>query len=98
MTTQVRVTRRNTLLGGTTLAAAAAVGGGWPNGVSPVSAQTVPGPQDPRGAEIKDELLYQRATQSYLWALPLLNMRAMMEGSERRSAPATTSCRPGSNA
>ena len=31
---------------------------------------------------LRDELLYQRATQSYLWALPLLNMRAMKEASE----------------
>jgi hypothetical protein len=43
-------------------------------------------PRDPRRDElgkVKDELLYQRATQSYLWALPLLNMRAMKEGSEQ---------------
>src|SRR5262245_52683325 len=33
--------------------------------------------------KLKDELLYQRATQSYLWALPLLNMRAMKEASEK---------------
>jgi hypothetical protein len=33
---------------------------------------------------IKEELLYQRATQSYLWALPLLNMRAMKEASEAK--------------
>jgi hypothetical protein len=42
--------------------------------------------QDRRGDEfgnLKDELLYQCATQCYLWALPLLNMRAMNEGSEK---------------
>ena len=33
-------------------------------------------------AELADELLYQRAVQSYLWALPILNMWAMKEGSE----------------
>jgi len=37
----------------------------------------------PEGAaKLRDELLYQRAVQSYLWALPALNMRAMKEGSE----------------
>jgi hypothetical protein len=35
-------------------------------------------------AQLRDELLYQRATQSYLWALPLLNMYAMKEGSEAK--------------
>jgi hypothetical protein len=42
--------------------------------------------QEPRTDEpgrLRDELLYQRATQSYLWALSLLNMRAMKEGSEK---------------
>jgi hypothetical protein len=36
------------------------------------------------GAKLKDELLYQRATESYLWALPLLNMWAKKEGSEAK--------------
>lgn len=42
--------------------------------------------QAPRGdelRELKDELLYQRATQPYLWVLPLFNMRAMKEASEK---------------
>jgi hypothetical protein len=32
---------------------------------------------------LKDELLFQRAVQSYIWALPALNMYAMKEGSEK---------------
>jgi hypothetical protein len=35
-------------------------------------------------AALKDELLYQHATQSYLWALPALNMYAMKEASEAK--------------
>ncbi len=35
-------------------------------------------------AQLKDELLYQRAVQSYLWALPILNMYGMKEGSEAK--------------
>jgi hypothetical protein len=34
-------------------------------------------------ASLKDELIYQRATQAYLWALPALNMYGMKEGSEK---------------
>lgn len=34
-------------------------------------------------AQLKDELLFQRAVQSYIWALPALNMSAMKEGSEK---------------
>ena len=33
-------------------------------------------------ALLKDELLFQRAVQSYLWALPVLNMYGMKDGSE----------------
>jgi hypothetical protein len=32
---------------------------------------------------LKDELLLQSAVQTYLWALPALNMYAMKEGSEK---------------
>jgi hypothetical protein len=32
---------------------------------------------------LRDELLFQRATQAYLWALPLLNTLGMQVGSER---------------
>jgi hypothetical protein len=32
---------------------------------------------------LTDELLFQRATQTYLWAMPLLNTMGMKEGSER---------------
>ena len=32
---------------------------------------------------LRDELLYHRATQTYLWALPLLNTLGMQRGSER---------------
>ena len=31
---------------------------------------------------LKDELLFQRATQTYLWALPLINTLGMKVGSE----------------
>jgi len=34
-------------------------------------------------AALKDELVFQRAVQSYLWALPALNMYGMKEGSEK---------------
>lgn len=33
--------------------------------------------------ELKDELLFERGVQAYLWALPALNMYAMKEGSEK---------------
>jgi hypothetical protein len=32
---------------------------------------------------LRDELLFQRATQTYLWALPLINTLGMQVGSER---------------
>lgn len=32
---------------------------------------------------LKDELLFQRASQTYLWALPLINTLGMKEGSEK---------------
>src|SRR6478609_3330409 len=32
---------------------------------------------------LKDELLFQRATQVYLWAMPLLNVLGMKAGSEK---------------
>ena len=31
---------------------------------------------------LRDELLFQRATQTYLWALPLINTLGMKKGSE----------------
>jgi hypothetical protein len=34
-------------------------------------------------ALLEEEMLFQRSVQSYLWALPALNMYAMKEGSER---------------
>jgi hypothetical protein len=34
-------------------------------------------------AALKDELLFQRATQVYLWALPLINTLGMKLGSEK---------------
>src|SRR5215472_7619426 len=33
---------------------------------------------------LSDELLFQRATQTYLWALPLLNTLGMKNGSEKQ--------------
>jgi hypothetical protein len=35
------------------------------------------------GKALKDELLFQRATQTYLWALPLINTLGMKVGSEK---------------
>ncbi len=32
---------------------------------------------------LRDEMLYHRATQTYLWALPLINTLAMQVGSEK---------------
>jgi hypothetical protein len=32
---------------------------------------------------LRDELLFQRATQGYLWALPLINTLGMKSGSEK---------------
>ena len=32
---------------------------------------------------LRDELLYQRATQTYLWALPLIKTLGMQRGSEQ---------------
>jgi hypothetical protein len=32
---------------------------------------------------LRDELLFQRATQAYLWALPLINTLGMKNGSEK---------------
>jgi hypothetical protein len=32
---------------------------------------------------LRDELLFQRATQTYLWALPLINTLGMKYGSEK---------------
>jgi hypothetical protein len=46
---------------------------------------------------LRDELLFQRATQTYLWAMPLINTLGMQVGSKKRSAPATTSCPSGSS-
>ena len=40
-------------------------------------------PTDETARDLADELLFQRATQTYLWALPLLNTMGMKEGSER---------------
>jgi hypothetical protein len=34
-------------------------------------------------ARLKDELLFQRGVQTYIWALPALNMYGMKEGSEK---------------
>lgn len=34
-------------------------------------------------SQLKNEMLFQRAVQSYIWALPALNMYGMKEGSEK---------------
>jgi hypothetical protein len=40
-------------------------------------------PTSEAASTLNDELLYQRAVQSYLWALPVVNLMAMKEGSEK---------------
>jgi hypothetical protein len=40
-------------------------------------------PTPDSASTLNDELLYQRAVQSYLWALPVVNLMAMKEGSEK---------------
>src|SRR5262245_58698200 len=40
-------------------------------------------PTPETSALLKDELLFQRATQTYLWALPLINTLGMKAGSEK---------------
>ena len=47
---------------------------------------------------LTDELLFERGVQSYLWALPAINMWAMKQASEARLVPVTTSCRFGKSA
>jgi hypothetical protein len=40
-------------------------------------------PTEQTAQTLRDELLFQRATQTYLWALPLINTLGMKLGSER---------------
>lgn len=40
-------------------------------------------PTDEQAKTLEDELLFQRACQTYLWALPLINTLGMKEGSEK---------------
>jgi hypothetical protein len=41
-------------------------------------------PTDETAQWLKDELLFQRASQVYLWALPVINLYGMKEGSEAK--------------
>jgi hypothetical protein len=41
-------------------------------------------PTPETASRLKDELLFQRATQTYLWALPLINTLGMKVGSEKQ--------------
>jgi len=41
-------------------------------------------PTDDTARQLKDELLFERGVQSYLWALPAINMWAMKQASEAR--------------
>jgi hypothetical protein len=41
-------------------------------------------PTDGMTQRLTDELLFERGVQSYLWALPAVNMWAMKQGSEAR--------------
>jgi hypothetical protein len=45
-----------------------------------------------------DELLFERATQTYLWALPLINTLGMKVGSEKAFGAVTRFCPSGRNA
>src|SRR5262245_55116394 len=47
------------------------------------SAVTKPRPTPETAKLLRDELLFQRATQTYLWALPLINTLGMKVGSEK---------------
>jgi hypothetical protein len=40
-------------------------------------------PTSETARKLRDELLFQRATQAYLWALPLINTLGMKLGSEK---------------
>jgi hypothetical protein len=40
-------------------------------------------PTEETAQTLRNELLFQRATQTYLWAMPLINTLGMKEGSER---------------
>jgi len=40
-------------------------------------------PTEQTAQTLRDELLFQRATQTYLWALPLINTLGMKTGSEK---------------
>jgi len=39
-------------------------------------------PTKETAATLKEELLFQRASQTYLWAMPLINFMGMKDGSE----------------
>jgi hypothetical protein len=41
-------------------------------------------PTEETAQRLKDELLFQQATQTYLWALPAINVWAMKQGSEAK--------------
>jgi hypothetical protein len=43
-------------------------------------------------ATLQDEMAFQRAVQTYLWALPALNMYGIKRARRRPSAKATMSC------
>jgi len=40
-------------------------------------------PTEQTAQTLRDEVLFQRATQTYLWALPLINTLGMQVGSEK---------------
>src|SRR4249920_182168 len=40
-------------------------------------------PTEQTAQTLRDELLFQRATQTYLWAMPLVNTLGMQVGSEK---------------
>ncbi len=63
---------------------------GWGNRTEPSRHEELANLPFPEGyptagarAALKDELLFERAVQSYLWAQPALNMYGMKEGSEK---------------
>lgn len=54
-------------------------------------------PTEEQAKTLADELLFQRACQTYLWALPLINTISMKEGSEKTLVQAIMFCQYGKN-
>jgi hypothetical protein len=57
---------------------------GSPSPAQPAAADNKTHPTEVTAQSLMDELRFQRATQVYLWALPLINTLGMKEGSEQK--------------